>query len=254
MTIEKIRFIENIAMNAWPAETIEPLDGWRLRQHPAPSRRVNSVWPNESGGEILLKRKLEQVEDFYSKYNQPARYQVCPANLPEGLDDVLEARRYWVDAPTQVQITDIETGLQKSVPKTEYDVVLSETLTPEYLDTYGTAGTYPKEKLKDTEDALRRVTRCTIYGIIYLDGQGVAVGRGVMDSGWMGIFGMATREEHRRKGLATAVLHAMLKWAKENGVKNLYLQVEESNPGALAVYQRLGFEKLYGYHYRTQKK
>jgi GNAT superfamily N-acetyltransferase len=239
---ELVRHIETLAMNAWPAETIEPLDGWKLRQDAAPSRRVNSVWPNEWGGKIPVAKKLDDVEAFYAGYQQPARYQICPANLPEGLDTVLEARGYWVDAPTMVQTTDIETGLQKSTPKIEYDVALSESLTPEYLDTYGTAGTYPKEKLKDTEDALRRVTRRAIYGIIYLDGQGVAVGRGVLDSGWMGVFGMATREEHRRKGLATAILHAMLKWGKANGVKNLYLQVEESNPGAQGVYQRLGFE------------
>ena len=90
---EQIRLIEELAMNAWPAELIEPLDGWWMRWHRMTSRRVNSVWPNAWGGRIPLAIKLEKVEQFYMLREQPARYQICPAALPEGLDDVLEVRQ-----------------------------------------------------------------------------------------------------------------------------------------------------------------
>ena len=61
MDTDLVRFLETLAMNAWPAEKIVPLDGWYLRQHPAPSRRVNSVWPNGWDGEVPLAHKLAQV-------------------------------------------------------------------------------------------------------------------------------------------------------------------------------------------------
>jgi GNAT superfamily N-acetyltransferase len=63
---------------------------------------------------------------------------------------------------------------------------------------------------------------------------------------------MGTRPEARRRGAATAVLHALAAWAAANGCPRSYLQVEEDNPGARALYARAGFTDAYRYHYRTK--
>ncbi|NJN44821.1 MAG: GNAT family N-acetyltransferase [Anaerolineae bacterium] len=63
---------------------------------------------------------------------------------------------------------------------------------------------------------------------------------------------MSTDIDFRRRGLATAVLQGLAKWGKEVGASNMYLQVMENNPGAKALYKKLGFETLYHYHYREQ--
>jgi GNAT superfamily N-acetyltransferase len=64
---------------------------------------------------------------------------------------------------------------------------------------------------------------------------------------------MVTRAEHRGRGHAARVLHALARWARERGDARLYLQVGGSNAPAHAVYGRVGFAFGYPYHYRVRK-
>jgi GNAT superfamily N-acetyltransferase len=72
----------------------------------------------------------------------------------------------------------------------------------------------------------------------------------VTDAGWAGVFAMATRPEYRGQGIATAVLGTGARWAQEQGATRLYLQVEDDNPPARALYTGAGFVRSHGYHYR----
>mgnify|MGYP003477809512 FL=1 len=78
----------------------------------------------------------------------------------------------------------------------------------------------------------------------------LAVGTGVIDGNWLGVFSMWTRSARRRRGLAAAVLGDLTAWATRHGCHLAYLQVEESNKAGRTVYTRLGFEEAYRYHYR----
>jgi ribosomal protein S18 acetylase RimI-like enzyme len=73
----------------------------------------------------------------------------------------------------------------------------------------------------------------------------------VLERGWMGVYSMGTRPEARRRGAATAVLHALARWAVSRGAAHTYLQVEATNDAARQLYIRAGFETAYRYHYRT---
>jgi ribosomal protein S18 acetylase RimI-like enzyme len=44
-------------------------------------------------------------------------------------------------------------------------------------------------------------------------------------------------------------MRALAVWGKARGAEQTYLQVMENNPPALALYERLGFNKLYEYWY-----
>ena len=73
----------------------------------------------------------------------------------------------------------------------------------------------------------------------------------VADAGWAGVFAMATRPEYRGQGIATAVLGTGARWALKQGATRLYLQVEEDNAPAQALYAQAGFVRSHGYHYRV---
>jgi ribosomal protein S18 acetylase RimI-like enzyme len=53
----------------------------------------------------------------------------------------------------------------------------------------------------------------------------------------------------RRRGAATTLLYYLAKWAEKQGATQLYLQVEDSNTNANALYAKLGFETLYSYQH-----
>ena len=57
------------------------------------------------------------------------------------------------------------------------------------------------------------------------------------------ILNTAVDPAHRRKGLASALLVAATSAAREQMVKNIYLEVRESNRGAIAFYVKHGFAK-----------
>lgn len=58
---------------------------------------------------------------------------------------------------------------------------------------------------------------------------------------------------HRRKGIATYLISELEKWAKERGATSMMLEVVIDNEEAIALYEKLGYEKLnirknyYGY-------
>jgi GNAT superfamily N-acetyltransferase len=98
---------------------------------------------------------------------------------------------------------------------------------------------------------LERVRQPAGYARVLVDGDVVAVGRAVADTGWAGVFGMATLPGARGKGAARRVLAALAGWAGDQRADRLYLQVERGNTPALRLYGRAGFTELCGYHYRV---
>ena len=80
---------------------------------------------------------------------------------------------------------------------------------------------------------------------------GVGAGFVVVERGWAGVFGMGTAPAARRRGVASAILYALARHACVSGATQLYLQVEEGNAAARALYSRAGFAAAYRYHYRS---
>ncbi len=79
-----------------------------------------------------------------------------------------------------------------------------------------------------------------------------AVGRGVLTDGWLGVTAVTVAEEHRRQGLASAVMTALRAWAADRGAHSLYLQVTAGNAAARALYRRAGLIEHHRYHYRRR--
>jgi len=84
-------------------------------------------------------------------------------------------------------------------------------------------------------------------------GATVAIGRGAVDDGWLGVTGVEVDPTGRRQGLATAIMHALWRWAvDEHGATRSYLQVRADNDAALALYEGLGYWHHHAYRYRSE--
>ena len=63
----------------------------------------------------------------------------------------------------------------------------------------------------------------------------------VIDEGY--IFNVAVRENHRNKGVATALINKLVTYGKKNNFSFITLEVRESNLPAISLYSKFGFIK-----------
>ena len=63
----------------------------------------------------------------------------------------------------------------------------------------------------------------------------------VIDEGY--IFNVAVRENHRNKGVETALINELVTYGKKNNFSFITLEVRESNLPAISLYSKFGFIK-----------
>jgi ribosomal protein S18 acetylase RimI-like enzyme len=248
-----IELLDELAVNATGATTFQVVDGWLVRAAPGfPFRRTNSVFPNRGTGAVDDAR-FAVVADFYRARGLPVRYQVSPAARPEGLDDHLARAGYEVEAPVDILVADVADVVERTV--TVWDVTVATGITDEWARAYGrlhASEGATAERIEAYGRLMRTVGPRTIAATLdATDGPG-GIGFGVVERGWVGIYGMATRPDLRRRGVATALLHSLARAAAPDATKT-YLQVEVDNGGAHACYARAGYTRAYGYHYRVRR-
>ena len=64
----------------------------------------------------------------------------------------------------------------------------------------------------------------------------------VLDEGQ--ITNVATDPDYRRRGFAAAVIEELITVAQQRGLREITLEVRESNDAAIALYSRFGFESV----------
>ena len=250
-----IRTLEMLSANAWPPAEAVALAGWRLRFTAGVTRRANSVWPNGLHTEPAVDDLLNEVEAFYAERKQPARFQLSPAAEPADLDQRLAARGYRSVARTAVQVAELASILRQTVPlrlHPEFEVEVAEEFDEEWFAAY-----LAVEHADDPQNTVRqlilqRIVPPVAFATLRIDGEAAAVGLGVVEGEWVGIFCMATATSFRRRGAGSAILRTLAIWAQLYEANHAYLQVMDDNAAAQALYTRAGFETVYHYHYREK--
>jgi GNAT superfamily N-acetyltransferase len=240
-----VREIEEVSARAWPPLHVADLDGWVLRAAGGVTGRANSVWPRAHGGARTIDEKLAAADDFYAANGLPTVLQLSPAAAPADLAAELARRRYAITrAPRSVQIADLEEVLSVG---DSLRAQISEVLTEDWYDTVAEVNTSFAAQREAARAMLRGVGQSSAYAVVTIDGVAAAVGRGVWDGEWLGIFNMATRPAYRRQGGAAAVLAALAEWALARRASRAYLQMDADNNAAPLLYAKAGFAPAYEY-------
>jgi ribosomal protein S18 acetylase RimI-like enzyme len=252
-----VRHIEQLAFDAWPAAEVERLGGWRLRFNRGVTNRANCVWPNELTGALALDERIARVEAAYRARGLPAKFQITPAAQPRGLDAELARRGYAEGAHVLVETAPAAAVAGPSDPARGVETEVAETPDEAWFELSGRRGRFRGESTGVYRGLLARLcaagpARRAAFALARLEGEPVAVGLGVLEGAWAGIFSMRTLESARRRGAGVAVLRALARFAAARGVRTLYLQVERDAAPARALYARAGFGARYGYHYRVE--
>ncbi|HMS88049.1 MAG TPA: GNAT family N-acetyltransferase [Acidimicrobiales bacterium] len=254
------RLLGELAARATVAAEQESIDGWWLKVADLPFRRCNAVLPSVGAGldAAMAERALDAVERWYAARGRRVVVQVSSVDPgAEALDALLAERGYEIEAPVHLHTCSIERSHEAGPARAVAPgvrVEVREGIDEEWARHYGAA--------HGVDGAARG--RTGAYGrmlrVLAGDALGVAasvagapagVGFGVLDQGWLGIFGMGLAPTFRGRGVATAVVRALLERAAERGATGAYLQVETDNPVAISLYEGLGFRRDHGYHYRV---
>ena len=236
--------LARVSARAWPPVESERLGEWELRAAGGFTRRANSVLPLGDPG-MPLDDALTAVHGWYAARGLPAYVQT--ATGAEGAQELLCAeleRRGWVREVT----AELWTGPLAPVADRGGEpsgVVLSREADEAWLARYRRKGV--------GEVALRvlgsgpSVWFASVPG--GTDDAPAVIGRCVVDGRWAGFAAVEVDPAQRRRGLATAVMAALARQALDEGASAAWLQVEEDNAGARAMYRHLGFAAHHAYHH-----
>ncbi|MEU9737608.1 GNAT family N-acetyltransferase [Micromonospora chersina] len=233
--------LELAADEAWPAPVRGRLGDWLLRSAAGWTGRANSALP-VGDPDRPLPAALEAVQRWYAERGQPAMVNTpLPLAAPVGAE--LDARGWTARPPVLVQ-----TAPLSALPPGRPDlppVGLAPTPSAEWLAVAsGRKGGLPDE----ARHVLTAVDRIR-FAHLHVDGRLLAVGRGTVtgEGRWLGLTLIEVLPEARRRGFAGAVMRALADWGRAEGATHAFLQVEQRNTGAVALYQGLGFTTHHTY-------
>ncbi len=234
--------LEAVAARGWRPEHTAAIGGWLLRAASGFTGRANSVLPLRAPG-LQLDDALAGARYWYTERGLPLRMQV-PYEARRLLDAGLAERGWPADVDVAVLAARLD-ALRSVEHPGEPPVDLRAAPGPEWFARYrGGAGL-----AQPARDLLTRHDRAG-FASVTLDGHVVAIGRGAVDDGWLGVTAVEVAPELRRRGLASAVMRALWSWGSAMGAERSYVQVSSANTGAAELYRRLGYWRHHGYHYR----
>jgi GNAT superfamily N-acetyltransferase len=245
MDSNTIRQIEEAGLNAWPAHQQLLYDGWLLRFAAGYTKRANSVNPLYPSSQEI-KTKIKHCEAFYRRVALPPVFRLTPL-APRELDETLAGRGYQILHPTRVLTLALDNW---SVPDLAA-LSVCELPLEQWMGVFSEISGSLVAKQPAHAQILRNILNPYFCAAIEIDGKWVACGLGVQEREWFGLFDIVTHPEHRRQGLSTFLISAMLDWALFQGARQSYLQVMESNQPALGLYAKLGYAERYRYWYRV---
>jgi ribosomal protein S18 acetylase RimI-like enzyme len=247
MAVEHIRFLEELALNAWPALQVTLYDGWLLRFAGGYTRRANSVSPIYPSS-LGLGEKTTFCERSYAARRLPAVFKITPAVQPPDLDAALAQTGYARDGETSVQVASLA-----MVPSATVDSVAMETRpTPEWLSDFCRLRGVDSRLLPTMAGMLEAIVPAHCFMTIRGDGETLAMGLAVLERGYVSLHDIVTAPTARNRGLGSQLVAALLEWGRAGGARKATLAVMCDNAPALHLYAKLGFVETYRYWYRVK--
>ncbi|MFB9375576.1 GNAT family N-acetyltransferase [Kineococcus gynurae] len=238
--------LQRVTHEHWRSREQVPLGDWLLRAHDGFSSRANSALAVGDPGRPLAEA-VAAVEAFYAQRGLPPLMSVPGAvDEPTALTEHLAGAGWTPRAETLVMTAarlDVE---PLASPPPGFVVEREPRPSADWLSLY--RGGVPEvgvEVLCSAADQVFVSVRETASPDV------VAVGRGSLSPGWLGLSAVEVCDSYRRRGLATLVLAELLRWGATRSATSVFLQVTTENTGARAMWSRAGFEEHSRYHYRA---
>ncbi|MFF0817358.1 GNAT family N-acetyltransferase [Rhodococcus sp. NPDC003318] len=243
----EIRALELAAADAWPGTEQTWIDGWLLRYGDGFTRRANAAAPLGRAhriGDLYSGETLERLRAWYAE-----RGRALTLLLPDRLGTAPEG--WTTGGETLVMAADIG---NLTLPDGTSIVEVTDRPGPDWLASYHYRGALLPEPALAVLSAVRdgRVA----FGAVRGGAETLAITRAAItdapdDRRWVGLAAVEVAQAHRRRGLGFLICGEMIRWGRDRGATHTYVQVEEDNAGAIALYRALGFVDHHRYRYAT---
>ncbi len=239
----EVESIERATAAAVSPQAMEEVGGWLLAFDGGTVNRARSAVPlrhvpvPDAGGLI------ERIEARYAAREMRAQFRLSQAPCFDALRLELQHRAYRPEQPTQVQLAPVGEVRALSAELAELDEVADAAWAALFMG----EGVDPADGASRVA-ALGRATG-SLYASVRAEGRTVAAGAAAFSHGWASVHGMRTAPAWRGRGLAGRILAALAGAAMARGVARCFLQVEEGNATAQALYRRAGFVPAWSYEY-----
>lgn len=244
-TAAAVTALELAADEAWPAPVRGRLGDWLLRSADGWTGRANSALP-VGDPDRPLPAAIDAVQRWYAERGQPAMVNTpLPLAAPVGAE--LDARG-WGEGRPLVLVQTVPLAALPPAPAGRADlppVALADGPSDEWLAlAAGRKGGLP-DGARHVLTAVDRIR----FAHVHADGRLIAVGRGTVTGAgrWLGLTLIEVVPQARRQGLAGRIIRSLVDWGVAEGATHAFLQVEQRNTPAVALYRGLGFTTHHTY-------
>ena len=241
VTTADVEAIERATVDAVAPQAIHEIEGWLLPFDSGSIGRAKSAVPLRHS---IGTSEFEPIQAAYAARAQPLVFRLPDAPGCADFKQRLRALGYRPGKPTLVQTAACRTVLQvTSEPLAELDRVPDAAWAALFLG----EGFDPVDGASRVASLSR--AQGTLFASLRQGGHTLAAGAGAYSWGWASAHGMRTAQGMRGRGLAGRVLASIAQEAIQRGIERMFLQVEEGNAPALALYRRAGFSTAWRYQY-----
>lgn len=245
---ETLLGVEQRGFNAWPARHSVLCGDWLLRASHGYTKRANSANAHRPGAR--LDALLPQIEAFYARQGLPAIFRISPL----------------ASAAADAQLS--RAGYQRADPSLLMRMALADTAAPghgqgvsldleerpgqAWLQGFSQANALPVEHRQVHRHMLESIAWPAAFATLHVHGEAAGFGLAVLERAAVGLYDIVVTPALRGRGLGHLLVQGLSHWGRERGARWAELQVREPNLVARRLYEKRGFEVIYGYHYRLQ--
>lgn len=246
--LPKIRRLEAISFRSFPATTTFFNGTWAVRLSAGlPAKRLNSINPLDPHDNWNIEHRVRQEVRRFDIFGRATTFRITPL-APDSLIFFLKETGWQEFDESIVMVLDLDRiNLENAHNRLPFKDIGF------WVDKVSHMEDEPIGSKPGKVEAIEAAEgQSGLFLLLQDNADPVCALRAVLDSEFVGLFNIVTDKSHTRKGHATSLLFSTLLWARQQGAKFAWLQVECANLSAISLYESLGFQPVYQYVYYRQ--
>ena len=248
--LPKIRRLEAVSFRSLPATSTFFNGSWAVRlTQTLPAKRLNSINPLDPRDSSNLEQRIALEMERFRRVDREMVFRLSPLAANE-LTRYLQSSNWTSFDPSIVMTLNLDQmHMDQTIDRLPFkDVQI-------WVDEVLELGNQNRDIKFGNIELIRSIESNT--GLFLLrdeNGSPLCALRVVIDNDLVGLFSLVTSTAKKRQGLASSLLSSALSWARQQGARTAWLQVESANTPAITLYKKFGFHEAYEYVYARPPK